>query len=687
MHLLTLLLLLVGFQGALAADAGPSAQTEQVELTLLAERPEFAPDRPLWLAFRFELAPGWHVYWRNPGDSGEAPRVSWTLPDGWKVGELHWPVPERIPVGPLVNYGYKGAVMLLAEAHPPDGVTGEATLQADVDWLVCRESCIPQKARLILRLAAGSTAALTDRDPRFEATRARWPVALPGQAGYRTAGDLIQLAVRQTGWTPPPGTSVWFAADRWGPVAASQPQRWHMHDGDLLVDLPAGDAPPTADDRLGGVLVVSEQHRGQTLTRGFVVDAGFTAGPPRPAADLPASTHLVLVLALAFAGGLLLNLMPCVLPVLSIKAMSLLTHGGGHAARHGLAYTGGVLLCFTALAGLLLMLRAGGSALGWGFQLQEPLIVVALMYLMLALALNLSGVFALGAGLTGIGQGLTERRGTGGSFATGILAVIVASPCTAPFMGSALGYALTRPAGEALLVFVALAVGFALPLLLLSLRPGWRRLLPAPGPWMERLRQLLAFPLYATAAWLLWVLSQQVGPAPLAAALAGALSLALGLWWIGQDWRQPLQRRLPALAMIVAAVVLAASASAPTTAHKAPDGDAWSPQRVASLRAAGRAVLVNFTAAWCITCKVNERVALSTPDVRDALADADVAYLKADWTRHDPLITTALQRHGRSGVPLYLLYPAVAGEPDILPQLLTEGLVLDALARIRGVNP
>ncbi|MCB1790536.1 MAG: thioredoxin family protein [Gammaproteobacteria bacterium] len=678
-RILALLSLLLGIAGT-ALAAPHTVQTEQATLSLVAEHPAYTPGRPLQVGLSFDLIPHWHVYWRNPGDSGEAPRVTWTLPAGWHAGPLQWPVPQRIAVGPFVNYGYERHTLLRSELLPPADFRSAATLKADVSWLVCREECIPQQARLELSLAAATGA--TTADPRFAAARTAAALPLPGNAVYRLGDTGMRLALSGTDWKPAPDTQIWFAADQWGPVAPSLPQRWTLRDERLELDLPFGDAPPAAGETLSGLLVVSEAGADGTLTRGFELQAQPASGPLAES-----RVGLAAALLLAFAGGLLLNLMPCVLPVLSIKVLGLVGQRGGHAGRHGVAYAAGVVATFLALAALLAALRAGGAMLGWGFQLQEPLIVVALLYLMLGLAMNLSGVFEMGGGLSGLGQSLTERRGVRGSFATGALAVVVASPCTAPFMGTALGFALTRPTAETLLVFAALAAGFALPMLLLSLFPAWLQRLPAPGPWMERLRRLLAFPLYATAAWLLWVLSQQVAAEALAATLAGAVLLAFGLWWFGQAWQRPLLRRLPVLALLAGSVVCAGYAAdlhrrgaeaAPTTATS----ETWQPQRVAQLRAEGRAVLVNFTAAWCITCKVNERVALRASAVRDAMAANDIAYLTADWTRRDAEITKTLQAYGRSGVPLYLLYPPDGGEPQVLPQLLTAGIVLDAFANL-----
>jgi thiol:disulfide interchange protein DsbD len=446
-----------------------------------------------------------------------------------------------------------------------------------------------------------------------------------------------------------------------------------------------------------GVLVLKERLEGQIVSQAFAIQAGrpsaLVAAAPRP--PLSVTTAI----GLAFLGGLLLNLMPCVLPVLSIKALGLVQQADAApriTRRHGLAHTAGVLACFLALAAALIALRAGGAGLGWGFQLQSPLFVAALAYLFFVLALALSGVLVLGGRLGGLGGSLAARPGYAGSFWSGALVAVAASPCTAPFMGVATGFALARPPAIALAVFGALGLGLAAPYLALSAMPAWRRLLPRPGPWMRWLERALAVPLYATVAWLLWVLREQAGERGAAAVVTGLILIALAAWALRvARGGAPARRRLAAAASLAGAVLAVAlgalvlGAPAPTPDAAAADGairwEPWSPARVTEARAAGRPVFVNFTAAWCITCLVNERVALRSPSVADVFARKGVVVLKADWTRRDATIAQVLGSFGRNGVPLYVLYPpggAAARAPVVLPQVLTEGALIDAVEKI-----
>lgn len=667
------------------AHGAATVSTAHATVTLLSERPQATPGQTLWLGLRFELIPHWHVYWRNPGASGAVPVIRWTLPEGWTAGDLHWPVPQRIPVGPLTNYGYEEAVTLLAPVRVPEGPlsAGPLTLTAAAEWLVCRVECIPETGRFTLQLPHPDSSAVADAETRrlFAAARAQWPEADRVTGRYRLAGDARTITLEVPGLAVDDRAEVWFAAYEWGPVDPSGAQSRQTAADGLALRVPAGDLPLAGDAPLDGLVVVETQDGDALTRRGYAVRL-----EAQPAATGASETlGLLAALGFAFLGGLILNAMPCVLPVLGIKVLGFVREAGANHRRrvgHGLSYGAGILLSFLALAAALLLLRAGGASLGWGFQLQSPVLVTLLAYLMLLVGLNLSGVFAVGAGLMGAGQALTAGSGLFNTFATGVLAAVVASPCTAPFMGTALGFAITRPAGEALAVFLALGVGFALPVVLLSLWPAQVRWLPKPGPWMKRFQQALAFPLYATAAWLLWVLSQQTDARAYGAALAGLVVVALAAWLYGQ-W-QPRGWRLGLLGAALTVVLLlllrpVAGPDGPAPTRADSERLAWSEARVRELTAAGRPVFVNFTAAWCITCQVNERVALATENTRRLFADRAVAYLVADWTRRDPAITRQLERHGRSGVPLYLWYAPARETPVVLPQLLTEGIVAQAL--------
>lgn len=666
----------------------------RVSVTLLSEGASIEPGSSFWVGIRQRIAPGWHTYWTNPGDSGEPPTVDWALPAGWEAGPLVFPQPERLPVGPLMSYGYTNEVVLLTRLTAPEGLTAGTPirLRGHAAWLVCEKICIPEEADVTLTLpvVTGKPAPGVGA-PAIERTRRAVPTPSPWPASLRATPETVTVSVAAPGLEPDRIAEVSFFPGRWGVIDHAAVQEVTIGRDGITLRAARGLLPEGADSDLDGVLVIREKLDQGQVSQAFAIkavagDAG--AGP---------SLSLVAAMGLALAGGLILNLMPCVLPVLSIKALALVGHAEASPSvvrRHGLAYTAGVLACFAALAGVLLALRAGGAQIGWGFQLQSPLVVTALAYVLFTLALSLSGLLVIGARLTGVGHGLAARSGYAGSFFTGALATVAATPCTAPFMGAAVGYALTQPPAAALAVFEALGLGLALPFLALSLVPAWRRLLPRPGPWMKRLSQALAFPLYASVAWLVWVVSRQAGPDGVALVLVGLLLIAFGAWLhhagrgAAPRWRRAATGF--ALVSVAAAVALAplAAASPPSVPTAgAPAGAAWepfSPSRLAELRTQGKPVFVNFTAAWCITCLVNERVALRSPAVAEAFARKGVVYLKADWTNRSAEIASVLGSFGRSGVPLYVVYPARAGqtaapEPRVLPQILTETTILEAI--------
>jgi len=674
------------------AFAAPAFE-DHVEAALIAERNALVPGEDNWLALRLQPDPGWHVYWLNPGDSGIATSLQWSLPANVEAGPLHWPHPQIHRLGELVNYGYGEETLHLVPLRLGAGWReGQVVaLQAQAKWLVCRDICIPGSATLTLDLPVRAKAQLdTAWRGAFAEARARLPTAASGwSARYAISADSFTLAVEGSGFA---GQRLEFFPEANDLVNHAAPQRLAVDERGLRLSQALSSYFVNAPELLRGVLVAYEQgtaHAYQIVAEGGRVEA--VAEDKKPAAVAPAGTttaaaapppSLLLALLSALFGGLILNLMPCVFPVLSLKALALMEARGleaAHARRGALAYTAGVILSFMAVAGVLLALREAGRAVGWGFQLQSPLFIGLLAYLLFGLGLSLSGVAQFGTRWMGMGQALTEQPGLRGSFFTGILAVVVASPCTVPFMGTAVGYAVSRSAGMAMLVFATLGLGLALPFLLIGFFPRLGAWLPKPGAWMETFKQAMAFPLYLTVVWLVWVLARQADAQAAGVVLLGLVLIAFALWLWNRAGLLATALRLSAL--MAAALLLVSGAMSPqplavVTAEVA--ANAWSEARVEALRAEGRTIFVDFTADWCLTCKVNERVALKSDAVQRAFREHKVVFLKADWTRNDPAITQALARFNRPGVPLYVVYRA-GGEPRLLPQLLTPDLVIDAI--------
>lgn len=696
-----------------AANATASHSTDQVTVTLLPSHSQVTPGGTVQVGIRQTLAPHWHTYWVNPGDSGMAMRVQWHLPQGWQAGDIQWPVPERIDVGPIANHGYEREVTLLVDVTvPSNAVVGQATeLKADVSWLVCQDVCIPQQASLSVPVTVGrETVAIDANRDALSAARQSLPrhADAPTEVLHTPKGLLIGLPGQ-----PGAGQAVHFFADAWGVTQHNAKPVVHQVDGRWWLLVPHGDDARQAGSQLAGVLRIGDvgtEVRATLVAAPQGVQEGLPWSQTEPAADgspvkaaaAPVDFDVASFLAaigLAFLGGVVLNLMPCVFPVLSIKALSLLQHPDRSRSQritHGSAYTLGVVLSFVALAALLLALQATGREIGWGFQFQQPAFVLLLGGLLFAVGLNLLGVFEVGQGLSGIGGKLAEKEGLAGSFFTGVLATVVATPCTAPFMASAVGYALTQPAAVVLAVFTALGLGLAAPYLLLSTWPALQRRLPRPGPWMLRFKQALAFPMFASVVWLVWVLAQQTGPNGVAVALSALLAIGLAGWVLGTaqfssgaSW--PRIGRGLAGVIVLATIGLGAwslpevgTGSSASATSQAPADAAWEPfsqARLDALRAEGKPVFVNFTAAWCITCLVNERTALGQDRVLSAFKSQGITYLKGDWTHQNPEITRVLGQHGRSGVPLYLFFGAGQGTPAaVLPQVLTPDVVIQAVS-------
>ncbi|HIV72851.1 MAG TPA: thioredoxin family protein [Candidatus Aquabacterium excrementipullorum] len=708
-------------QTAMAA-AVPEADTGHVRAKLVASTGSVHAGDQVTVGLNQRIIEHWHTYWTNPGDSGLATTIEWTLPAGASAGDIQWPIPHRFKIGPVTNHGYEREVTLLSPITvPKDARPGSSfPIEAKVNWLVCQDTCIPQEVHLSLSLpVVAHGQPTTPGSPLIAQARAQLPVASPWKVEAQAHAHGVALRIPD----PALGTSqvkeLWFYPLAWGHVAHNVDQTREADAQGVILRLQAGEAPPQPGQALAGVLVVTQADaQGGEIRRGYEVSVTVPPGgapaataSPAPSTDVagvdkpPAAATdeapigLGLALVLALLGGLVLNLMPCVFPVLSIKALALLSHSDQtprQARLHGLAYTGGVLASFALLAALLVAVKAGGAQVGWGFQFQSPLFVLAVAYLMFAVGLSLSGVFTIGGSVTGVGSSLANRSGYTGSFFTGVLATVVATPCTAPFMGGAVGFALTQPTPALLAVFLSLGFGLALPYLLLSTWPALQRWLPRPGLWMERVKQALAFPMYGAAAWLVWVLAQQAGIDSVAAALGGMVLIAFAAWAYdsARGAAVTLARRsglgLAGVALVVAVVGTglavrsgeAASGGTSLAAKGKPEGG-WEPYSVAkfdALRAKGQPVFLNFTAAWCITCLVNERVALSKAPVAEAFKAQGITYLKGDWTRQDPQISQVLEKFGRSGVPLYVYYPqGLDSKPVVLPQILTPDLVVAAV--------
>jgi thiol:disulfide interchange protein/DsbC/DsbD-like thiol-disulfide interchange protein len=698
---------------ALAAAIPSAVAAPKVQAELIAAVDAIVPGKPFTVGLRQRITPHWHTYWKNPGDSGEPTRITWTLPEGFTASDIRWPLPEAIPLGPLMNYGYSDALLLPVTITPPAKLDAKRVhLKARAEWLVCEKICIPESADLELTLPVTGSATPTPGAyaDLFAETKRNIPVEAPWPVALEQSSAGLALMISAPALNKDRIAGVTFFPDTWGPVAHAAPQKVEWSGNGVRLELKPGDLVGRDLSVLSGVLAVTEKLGDTSVRNGFAiraVKAETGIASPVNADRMPASangtpegaapgTAINLWQAMLFAllGGLILNLMPCVLPILSLKALTLAGHGGhaSHvAARSGFAYLAGVLASFAILAIVLAALRSAGLAFGWGFQFQSPVFVLAMAALFLALALSLSGVFDIGSNAVGIGESLTRKAGLAGSFFTGVLATVAATPCTAPFMGVAVGYALTQPVAEMALVLLTMGLGFALPMLALSLSSPMRALLPKPGPWMETFKQVLAFPLYATVAWLVWVLSLQTGSDGVLSAGITLTAVGLAAWILGCGRERPWLRG--AIAAVIAGGAI--SLTAPWLQVRPPElatmdavdgavaSQAYSAERVAELRASGRPVFVNLTAAWCITCKVNERVALRSDGFRKAMQDRNVAYLTGDWTNQDDRITRILKTFGRAGVPLYLLYPADTQQNAVvLPQLLTEAIVVRHIAEL-----
>jgi len=673
---------------------------KHVSVELISEVSTIAAGEPFWVALKISHEEHWHTYWINDGDSGLPTKIDWQLPEGFTAGPIVWPYPQKIIMAPLVSYGFEGDAYLLVQITPPEKLPDTpAELKARVSWLMCKEVCIPGKANLSISLTTGSE---TKLDPAqssvFETARRNLP---SDKSDWKFSLNIDDSTIRILA-TPPPGAqeiTSWdlFAIEK-GIVAASLDKQWGKTSSGYEMVLTREVSDDPLPDFFRAVLVSNPSMSREAGKNAIEIALPFTIAA-QPSTDLPPEKtySLLIICSFAFLGGIILNLMPCVFPVISLKILGFVNQARQDPRavwHHGLVFAAGVMVSFWILAGLLIALRAGGESIGWGFQLQSPHVLIVLCLLFFTLALNLFGVFELGLSLTSSGGSLADRQGWSGSFFSGFLATVIATPCTAPFMGVALGYALTQPAYVSMIVFTSLALGMAFPYLLLSRFPSMLKILPRPGAWMETMKQIMGFFLLATVIWLYWVLASLVSTNTLTFVLAAFLMVGIAVWILGKwdtlvksgsvRWRG----RIAAALFVVAAVALGFNHIERNNASVASGGDqngweAFTPERLAELRAEGKPVFIDFTAKWCLTCQVNKLSVLHKANILQAFKDKNVTLMSADWTDENEIIAKELAKHGRQSVPLYLLYPSSSsGEPQKLPEILTQNIVLEALSNL-----
>ncbi len=703
-------LVCVTFAGTALAQLSTSGKpgavvtTDQVRAELLAHAPDGADaGKTVWVGLQLAHQPEWHTYWKNSGDSGLPTDLQWTLPPGISAGAIAWPTPKKFLIGNLMNYGYAGTVLLpvpltIGPEFKAPLLSSGLEIKLKAAWLVCKQTCIPEEGEFAFTLPVKSSTAA--HGAAFEATFQATPMPLPNAAESRVLVEPKAIKLTVSGLPAAlRGKTLEFFPET--PEVIETAARWtQVWDGALwTASVPLSAQRSGSPSVMPVVLALGDKaYRAEVAVQGAWPQAAAPAagaqvlqppvgsGGPRTSPGTPPLSFWAALLG-AVLGGLILNLMPCVFPVLAIKVLGFARHAGNRRLHRisGFAYTAGVLLSFVALGVALLALRSAGESLGWGFQLQEPVVVATLAALFTLIGLNLAGVFQFSHVLPSSIATLQARHPAADAFLTGVLAVAVAAPCTAPFMGASLGLAMVLPAGQALAIFAALGLGLALPYLVASLVPAFARALPRPGAWMDTLKKFMAFPMFATVAWLVWVLGQQSGIDGAGALLALLVALGFVAWALALGGRS---RALLGAASVITLAALAWGVgpyvTKPVEAAAQTSGSGWhnwEPGRVDQLLARGQPVFVDFTAAWCVTCQYNKKTTLSDQDVLADLATKKVALLRADWTRRDPAITAALQQLGRSGVPVYVLYQA-GRVPVVLSEILSVQEVRAALARL-----
>lgn len=688
-------------------------KTDNAEVQLISEQSSIAPGETFWIGIQMNIREGWYVYYRNPGDSGLPMTINWTQERDYNISDIKWPYPKWKDVsGGLTSYVYEDSILYMMEAVAPDDLEpgSKITLSAEADWLICEDICIPEYADISLTLPVSETSQMDETWlPYFSETRKNLPATLDyWHVVAEAEGDIVTLSLSTDVFDLPGYSNVKFFADKEGEIENGASQPFSVDGNTLRIQLEKSAYKSGDINRVWGVIYNEDGWDESGRIKAMTVDVN-TGEQPDAVAGVPSgsvfSANFLIILGFAFTGGLILNLMPCVFPILSIKVMNFLQISGDDpqkARLHGWVFGSGVLLSFLVLAGILLLLRAGGQELGWGFQLQTPIFIAFMTFLMFGLGLSLMGIFEIGNSLVNVAGSAKTGNGLKGSFFSGILATVLATPCTAPFMGTALGAAITLPALAAMIVFAVLGFGMATPYILFASFPALMKKLPKPGAWMETFKQFMAFPLFATAIWLAWVYGQQTGIGGLTDLLIGLLMLSMGIWILNR-WKITQisgKSRLISRAFVVLLVVggfLFTASSGKSTADNTNenasqltsygvDWIAYSEDTLEKHLAENRNVFIDFTAAWCITCKANERIVFSSDEVKQTFRDMNFVMIKADWTNRNPEITRALESFGRNGVPLYVIYSDGLNEPKILPELLTPGIVLNALNSLPGAS-
>jgi len=643
-------------------------------IEMLAESYSMNPGDELLVGFKFTLNPGWHTYWENPGDAGEGASIKWNLPNDVDASKILWPGPERIPVEPLMTFGYEDEVVLLTKISTSAASAIPLNLNAQVSWYTCKEICIPQEAEVSIPIKLGSKTPSVSKG-LLEHTLGKVPVEFNGTYRVNKLDDSYVLQGEFEKMDQ--YDSMYFFPKEYGLTNYTENQQYEKNIDTFSLQIMASEVT-IEKESFKGVIAVNKNE-----------DVNFIEiDYPLATKEASQEFNILTLIAFAFLGGLILNIMPCVFPILTIKILRFVEQSRDSTYKtlqQGLLFSLGVVISFLTIAALLIALKSGGESIGWGYQLQSPVVVSLLFYLFVILGFIFMSNIVLGSSLARLSSISLNKSDSLESFLTGVLAVIVASPCTAPFMGSAIGFALLQPSFYSILIFLGLGIGFSLPYLILSAKPSLLSFLPKPGQWMETFKQFMAFPMWASALWLLWVLSSQVGDQEVIQVLLGALLITTGLWLIEKNnseknWVKWLMR-LPFLLLFIFSLWLIPTSYSDLDKSKQ-DQLTYTPQLLDDLREENSLIFLNFTADWCITCKVNEAVALKTTKVSKLLADKNITYMEADWTRKDPIISSTLEQYGRTGLPLYLLFPS-KGDPLILPEILTEDILLSYLNEVQ----